>query len=91
LGSRRRRKRRDDGKKEAYAELAVTAVNRNVSGMVSTLLAPEDDIHEMFNVTQKNTVEVHVYGKDLAHMQRLQFDVATKGVRFFASAKYDNC
>ncbi len=83
--------RRDDGKKAGYAELAVTALNRNQEGMVSTLLAPEDDIHEMLNVTKKNTVEVHVYGKDLAHMQRLQFDVANKSVRFFASAKYDNC
>jgi predicted metal-dependent enzyme (double-stranded beta helix superfamily) len=59
--------------------------------MVSTLIAPANDIHEMLNATQKNTVEVHVYGKDLANMQRLQFDVAAKSVKFFASAKYDNC
>ncbi len=84
-------KRHDDGTKEGYAELEVTAVNRNKTGMVSTLLAPEDDIHEMLNVTQKNTVEVHVYGKDLANMQRLQFDVAKKSAKVFASAKYDNC
>jgi predicted metal-dependent enzyme (double-stranded beta helix superfamily) len=84
-------KRRDDGTKDGYAELEVTAVNSNKAGMVSTLLAPKDDIHEMLNVTQKNTVEVHVYGKDLANMPRLQFDVATRSVKFFASAKYDNC
>jgi predicted metal-dependent enzyme (double-stranded beta helix superfamily) len=83
--------RRDDGRKEDYAELAITGVNQNKAGMVSTLLAPNDDIHEMLNVTQKNTVEVHVYGKDLANMQRLQFDVANKRVKFFASPKYDNC
>jgi predicted metal-dependent enzyme (double-stranded beta helix superfamily) len=62
-----------------------------MAGMVSTLLPPGDDIHEMLNLTQKNTVEVHVYGKDLANMQRLQFDVGQKSVKFFASAKYDNC
>jgi predicted metal-dependent enzyme (double-stranded beta helix superfamily) len=84
-------RRRDDGSKEGYAELEPTAVKSNKAGMVSTLLAPEDDIHEMLNVTEKNTVEVHVYGKDLANMQRLQFDVAKKLVKFFASAKYDNC
>jgi len=84
-------RRCDDGSKEGYAELEPTAVNSNKAGMVSTLLAPEDDIHEMLNVTQKNTVEVHVYGKDLANMPRLQFDVAKKTVKFFASAKYDNC
>ena len=84
-------RRRDDGSKEGYAELETTAVKSNQAGMVSTLLAPADDIHEMLNVTQKNTVEVHVYGKDLANMQRLQFDVANRSVKFFASAKYDNC
>lgn len=84
-------RRLDNGSKEGYAELAVTAINNNKAGMVSTLRAPEDDIHEMLNVTQKNTVEVHVYGKDLANMQRLQFDVAKQSVKFFASAKYDNC
>jgi predicted metal-dependent enzyme (double-stranded beta helix superfamily) len=84
-------RRRDDGSKEGYADLEITAVKRNSVGMVSTLLAPEDDIHEMLNLTQKNTVEVHVYGKDLANMPRLQFDVPQKSVKVFASAKYDNC
>src|SRR5262245_60677560 len=72
--------RRDDGKREGYAELAVSAVNRNQAGMISTLLPPQDDIHEMLNTTRRNTVEVHVYGKDLANMPRLQFDVANYSV-----------
>jgi predicted metal-dependent enzyme (double-stranded beta helix superfamily) len=55
------------------------------------LLAPDDDIHSMLNATARNTVEVHVYGKDLADLQRLQFDVAEKRVKHFASPKYDNC
>ena len=84
-------KRCDDGAKVSYAELEITGIISNRAGMVSTLLAPQDDIHEMLNVTQKNTVEVHVYGKDLANMQRLQFDVGNRSVKFFASAKYDNC
>ncbi len=84
-------RRCDDGLKKGYADLEIAAVNRNEAGMVSTLVSPDDDIHEMLNVTQKNTVEVHVYGRDLANMQRLQFDVANKTVKFFASPKYDNC
>ena len=84
-------RRLDDGSKVGYAELEVTAINHNKAGMVSTLQAPGDDIHEMLNVTQRNTVEVHVYGKDLANMQRLQFDAGQRKVKFFASAKYDNC
>ncbi len=83
--------RLDDGSKEGYAELTATGVNQNKAGMVSTLVAPDNDIHEMLNITQKNTVEVHVYGIDLANYRRLQFDVANKSVKFFASAKYDNC
>jgi predicted metal-dependent enzyme (double-stranded beta helix superfamily) len=84
-------KRRDDGSKEGYAELEATGVTHNKAGMVSTLIAPGNDIHEMLNVTQNNTVEVHVYGKDLANMPRLQFDLAKQSVKSFASAKYDNC
>jgi predicted metal-dependent enzyme (double-stranded beta helix superfamily) len=84
-------RRRDDGSREGYADLEVVGVNQNAAGMVSTLLPPSDDIHEMLNITQKNTVEVHVYGKDLANMQRLRFDPERKTVTFFASPKYDNC
>ena len=84
-------KRRDAASIEGDAELEAVGVNSNKAGMVSTLIAPNDDIHEMLNTTLKNTVEVHVYGIDLANYRRLQFDVAAKSVKFFASAKYDNC
>jgi predicted metal-dependent enzyme (double-stranded beta helix superfamily) len=84
-------RRRDDGSREGFADLEITGINRNTAGMVSTLLPPDDDIHEMLNVSQKKTVEVHVYGKDLANMKRLRFDPAEKTVKFFASPKYDNC
>ena len=84
-------RRRDDGSKAAYADLEVTGVVKNKAGMVSCLIAPNDDIHEMNNVTDRDTVEIHVYGKDLVDMPRLRFDAATKAVKTFASPKYDNC
>ncbi len=84
-------RRKDDGSRSDYADLEVTAVLRNQAGMVSCLVPPHDDIHEMNNVTQRDTVEIHVYGKDLADMPRLRFDVANKTVKTFASPKYDNC
>jgi predicted metal-dependent enzyme (double-stranded beta helix superfamily) len=84
-------RRRDDGTKAGYADLEVAGVLKNKAGMVSYLIAPNDDIHEMNNVTDRNTVEIHVYGKDLTDMPRLRFDTATKGVKTFASPKYDNC
>jgi predicted metal-dependent enzyme (double-stranded beta helix superfamily) len=83
--------RRDDGSRPGYAELEVTAVLRNSAGMVSCLLPPDDDIHEMNNVTVRDTVEIHVYGKDLTDMERLRFDVQANTVKIFASPKYDNC
>jgi len=84
-------RRRDDGSKPDYADLEVTAVLKNAAGMVSCLVPPDDDIHEMNNVSNRDTVEIHVYGKDLADMPRLRFDVGTKTAKIFASPKYDNC
>jgi predicted metal-dependent enzyme (double-stranded beta helix superfamily) len=84
-------RRRDDGTGPGYAEVEVTAVLSNHAGMVSTLTPPDDDIHEMNNVTGRDTVEIHVYGKDLADMPRLRFDMESKTAKIFASPKYDNC
>ncbi len=84
-------RRKDDGSRADYAELEATGVLNNKAGMVSCLLSPDDDIHEMNNVTDRDTVEIHVYGKDLTDMPRLRFDVATNSVKTFASPKYDNC
>jgi predicted metal-dependent enzyme (double-stranded beta helix superfamily) len=84
-------RRKDAGAQADYADVEVTAVLKNKSGMVSCLIAPNDDIHEMNNVTDRDTVEIHVYGKDLTDMPRLRFDVSTKTVKTFASPKYDNC
>ncbi len=84
-------RRLDDRSKPGYAELQVRGVLKNRAGMVSCLTPPDDDIHEMENVTDRDTVEIHVYGRDLAGLPRLRFDPAKKTTAFFASAKYDNC
>ena len=84
-------RRLDDGSKAEYAKLEIKGVLKNFAGTVSCLLPPDDDIHEMNNVSDRNTVEIHVYGKDLAEMPRLRFDIANNSVRTFASPKYQNC
>jgi predicted metal-dependent enzyme (double-stranded beta helix superfamily) len=84
-------RRLDDGSKLEYAKLEIKTVLKNSAGMVSCLVPPDDDIHEMNNVSNRNTVEIHVYGKDLAEMPRLRFDVANDSVKTFASPKYQNC
>jgi predicted metal-dependent enzyme (double-stranded beta helix superfamily) len=83
--------RKDDGTRSDRAQIEVTKVVNNEAGMVSCLVAPHDDIHEMNNVTDRDTVEIHVYGKDLTDMPRLRFDLASGTVKTFASPKYDNC
>jgi predicted metal-dependent enzyme (double-stranded beta helix superfamily) len=84
-------RRLDDGTKEGYADIEVTEVLVHKPRAVSLLVPPEDDIHEMLNPTPRDTVEIHVYGKDLVALQRLRFDPATQSVRTFCSPKYDNC
>ena len=84
-------RRKDDGARADRADLEVTAVLKNKAGMVSCLVSPDDDIHEMNNVSDRDTVEIHVYGKDLTDMPRLRFDLAGKTAKIFASPKYDNC
>ena len=84
-------RRLDDGSKAGHARLEVKNILKNSAGMVSCLVPPDDDIHEMQNVSGRNTVEIHVYGKDLAEMPRLRFDVVNDSVKTFASPKYQNC
>ena len=84
-------RRKDDGSQSNHADLETVGVLQNQAGMVSCLISPNDDIHEMNNVTNRNTIEIHVYGKDLTDLPRLRFDVTNKTVKTFASPKYDNC
>ena len=84
-------RRKDDGSQSNHAHLETVGVLQNQAGMVSCLICPNDDIHEMNNVTNRNTIEIHVYGKDLTDLPRLRFDVTNKTVKTFASPKYDNC
>jgi 3-mercaptopropionate dioxygenase len=84
-------RRLDDGTKEGYAELETAAVLVHKPCAVSLLIPPEDDIHEMLNITPRHTVEIHVYGKDLVDLERLRFNLDTKSYATFCSPKYDNC
>jgi predicted metal-dependent enzyme (double-stranded beta helix superfamily) len=84
-------RRLDDGSQEGYAELEISDVLVHRPRAVSLLVPPEDDIHEMLNTTPRDTVEIHVYGKDLVGLERLRFDPAAKRYAIFCSPKYDNC
>jgi predicted metal-dependent enzyme (double-stranded beta helix superfamily) len=70
--------------------LDVREVLRHKPGAVSRLVPPHDEIHAMYNPTAKNTIEIHVYGKDLMGLQRHVFD-ADGTVKSLVSQKYMNC
>lgn len=59
-------------------------------GAVS-LLIPDDDIHSMHNLTKRETVEIHVYGKDLTGLTRKRWSLDGDDMKEFASGKYANC
>lgn len=85
-----RYRRLDDGSKPGFARLESKGTTANRVGEISLLLPP-DDIHGVFNATERNTVDIHVYGRDLVGLKRLRFDTEQNSLATFASPKYDNC
>jgi len=74
----------------ATARLELTGTLRNRVGAISCLLPP-NDVHAVLNATERNTVDIHVYGKDLTGLERLKFNPDQGTITTFASPKYDNC
>lgn len=73
----------------ATAKLDVTRVMRHAPGAISCLV-PGDEVHRMHNPTPRDTVEIHVYGKDLVGLPRTTWadDGSAKPL---VSSKYMNC
>ncbi|MDQ3828966.1 MAG: cysteine dioxygenase family protein [Candidatus Tectomicrobia bacterium] len=83
-------RRLDDGSRPDYAQLEKDRVSFFKPGEVSLLIPGVDEIHQMDNPSDRPTVEIHVYGKDLAGLQRCRFNAETGSVRPFMTEKYDN-
>ncbi|OGQ84744.1 MAG: hypothetical protein A3F90_12420 [Deltaproteobacteria bacterium RIFCSPLOWO2_12_FULL_60_19] len=86
----KRFRRLDDRATVTAARLEFIGTLRNRVGDISCLLPP-DDVHAVLNTTDRNTVDIHVYGKDLTGLNRLKFDPDEGTITTFASPKYDNC
>jgi predicted metal-dependent enzyme (double-stranded beta helix superfamily) len=72
------------------ARVEVTSVKRYGAGAVSCLLPGEDEVHAMHNGTARDTVEIHVYGKDLHGLPRKTW--AADGTESaLVSGPYLNC
>jgi predicted metal-dependent enzyme (double-stranded beta helix superfamily) len=68
----------------------IKEVHRHRPGAVSCLLPPDDEVHAMHNPTGRDTVEIHVYGKDLAGLPRKTWS-ADGTEKPLVSPKYLNC
>ena len=84
-------RRVDDRRREDFAKLEKAGMKLVKPGEVSVLVPDEDEIHEMNNFSDRVTVEVHVYGRDLAGLERHNYDLATGKVVKFRKVDYDNC
>ena len=75
---------------ESRAALQVDGVTRHGPGAVSRLVPPDDEVHAMHNPTGRDTLEIHVYGRDLYGLARKTW--APDGrVTPLVSPKYLNC
>jgi len=72
------------------AMVEVTSVTRYGPGAVSCLLPGEDEIHAMHNRSARDTVEVHVYGKELKGLPRKTW-AADGTEKPLVTGKYLNC
>lgn len=70
--------RLDDGSREGYAELRETRGRMVGAGSVSYVLPPYEEVHRIANPTDKPSLSVHVYGRDLDEVN--VFDLTTRKV-----------
>ncbi len=84
-------KRKDDRSRKDFAILEQDRVNVVKPGDISLLIPDVDEIHQMDNLTNIPTVEIHVYGNDLRGLERSRFDLETGKVTTFATKRFDNC
>lgn len=79
----------EQGRDAQPVKLEARAVLRHRPGAISCLV-PGDEVHAMHNPTTRDTVEIHVYGKDLAGLQRTTWDADGTG-KPLVSPQYLNC
>lgn len=77
------------GEGRARTQLEVTRTMRHKPGAVSCLV-PGDEVHAMHNATARDTVEIHVYGRDLVGLRRKTW-TADGTEKPLVSSKYLNC
>lgn len=85
-----RYRRLDDRSDPSFARLEREKREIVKAGSVSVLVPGIDEIHEMNNPSDRPTVEIHVYGRDLKGLERSLFDPETGKVTTLITRRYDN-
>lgn len=57
--------RLDDGSRPGHAEIRELQGGQVAAGSTSYLLPPYHEIHAIGNTTERNTISIHVYGRDI--------------------------
>lgn len=83
--------RKDDRSKADFAVLEKTRETLVKPGEVSLLIPEVDEIHQMDNHSDRPTVEIHVYGKDLKGLERCMYNLETGAMKTFSTTRWDNC
>jgi|AP95_1055475.scaffolds.fasta_scaffold03391_1 predicted metal-dependent enzyme (double-stranded beta helix superfamily) len=83
--------RKDDRSRDDFAVLEVDRKTLVQPGEVSLLIPNVDEIHQMDNTSDRPTVEIHVYGKDLKGLERCMYNLETGEVKNFSTTRWDNC
>ena len=86
-----RYRRVDDRSKDGFARLEFARKAKFSPGEITLLVPNVDGIHQMGNLTDRPTVEVHVYGNDLRGLNRCRYNLETGETVTFATTKWDNC
>lgn len=84
-------RRLDDRSRPGYAKLEQDRRSTFNPGEITLLVPDTDEIHQMDNFTDRPTVEIHVYGKDLRGLSRHRYDLESDRIIPFVTEKYDNC
>ena len=84
-------RRVDDRDRDGYAVLERDRTVLVKPGQVSLLVPDTDEIHQLDNFSDRTTVEIHVYGKNLVGLERCRYDLETRKISSYVLGKYDNC
>lgn len=80
--------RLDDGSRDGYAELKELHGGQVSKGSTSYLLPPYQEIHKIGNSTDKKSISIHIYGRDIDQVNVFDLDrneVRPMRIKYFSA------